>query len=322
MPPSNLPTRQPRWFTPDSLDVVYQYGQRAVYKAYNHANDTTYILKRTPNLDGIVNTEAATHRFLVESTAVPVPIVYGEWLSPNRERHYLLEERISGQSLTDCWSQLSGADRLSIAEQVASHMTALSRYTSSRMQTINGHRLPNNNFVPSPTPRHDFLPRCSTGSEIFSTLFRPALERAGVASHLIRKARDTMPPCSDQLVFTHCDLFTGNVMVDPRRARVTAIIDWESAGFWPGWFQYARITHGCNGDDGDWKRLLSRVMRDQIPHGEHGRVWWNAMDRLLERPRGAASRAARVWLGLLDLYVSGEVGVESLRGYRDLEESY
>ncbi len=319
MPPSNLSTRQPSWFAPSSLEVIYNYGQRAVYKAYNPSNDTTFILKRTPNLDGIVNTEAATHHFLVDSTAVPVPAIFGEWLSPDRERHYLLEERISGQNLRDCWSQLSVSARLSIAEQVASYMTELSNYTSNRMQTINGHRLPNNNFIPSPTPRSDFLPRCSSRTEIFDDLFRPALERAGVSSRVIRMARTTMPPCTDQFVFSHCDLFTGNIMVDPRRARVTAIIDWESGGFWPAWFQYARITHGCDDGDGEWKRLLSRVMRDSIPHGEHGRVWWHAMQRLLTPPQGAVSRAARVWLGLLELYVSGEVGKESLRTYRDLE---
>ncbi len=316
---SNLPIGQPSWFTPGELKVIYQYGQRVVYKAYNPENDTTYILKRTPHISGVVNTEAATHRFLVDSTSVPVPIVYAEWLDPNRERHYLLQSYISGQSLHDCWSQLSGSARLSIAEQVASYMARLSRHTGSRLQTIDGQRLPNNNFVPSHSPRHAFLPRYSTRSQIFDELFQPALERAGVSSRVIRKARATMPPCTDQLVYTHCDLYTGNIMVDPDQARVTAIIDWESAGFWPEWFQYARITYGVNKHDGEWKRLLSRVIRDTIPHGEHGRVWWHAMGRLLGTPEGAESRSARLWLGLLELYLSGEVSKESLRTYRDLE---
>ncbi|KAK3897469.1 kinase-like domain-containing protein [Staphylotrichum tortipilum] len=307
-----LATRPPVWLDLRDSTVIYEVGDRQVSRVGTH-----YILKRTRNTGPSI--EAATHRFIAANTDVPVPRIHAEWLSRDRQYHFLLQQRMPGEALRDCWSRLSHAARISIADQVADHMYTLSQFRSSKMQTVRPNPAPliNNRFVPTQVPyeRHLTDRHPHSTSSIFHVEFGPALKAAGVDPSLIRLARRTMPPCRDQLALTHCDLFTGNIMVDAARARVTAIIDWETAGYWPLWFQHARATHGCDEEDCEWKWMLSRAHRRDIPHADHGRVWWDAVRALLREPE---STEGRDWLRLVRMYMKGEVGVEALRAYREL----
>ncbi|KAK4246730.1 kinase-like domain-containing protein [Corynascus novoguineensis] len=314
-----IPTRPPAGFSFDRAEVIYQHADRVVWKIGHK-----YILKRT----GFVNdAEAATHRFVWENTHIPLPKLYGEWVLPvsgrrgsqGRYRYYLLEERIPGQTLKDCWGQLSARNRVAIAEQVAGLMEELARFRGRRMETVSGARLPNNCFNPAPdNPRGWLTGRWATDDDVFNGVFLPALLRRGLSDTVIRLCRCTMPPCEGELAFTHGDLYVGNVLVDPVTARVTGLIDWEMAGFWPEWFQYARITHGCSRDDDEWKAILSRASRRRIRRADHGRVWHDAVTTLLYEPGSAQARA---WLRLLLQYQRGQVDRDALRGYRGINES-
>jgi aminoglycoside phosphotransferase len=311
--PNTVPSRPPSWFSLRDGIIIYQHGSRIVWKIRNDL-----ILKRVladPHLS-----EAATHDFLRSETSLPVPRVYAEWLSLDQRYHYLLESQIPGVSLLSCWTRLSTATKLQLARTVTAYMTQLTRFRSPRMQSVSGTRLPNNLFAPddptNTTRRREHLRgRWASDTALFEAEFLPPLTAAGVPRSLVRSLRRTMPPCVSQLMFTHCDLYLGNVMVDPARGTVTAVIDWESAGFWPAWFQYARVTHGCNDEDTQWKYMLGRLMRDAIPYAEQGRVWWDAVHTLVVRPDSAA---AREWVGLLVRYAKGEERIEALRAYQGL----
>ncbi|KAK4040035.1 hypothetical protein C8A01DRAFT_16083 [Parachaetomium inaequale] len=313
MPP--LPNWPPLGFTLEDAEIIYQYADRIVWKLGNGR-----ILKRTQHLH--TNSEAATHRFIADRTTIPVPCVYAEWLSADRRFHYLLEARAPGTTLGACWGQLTMDGKLDVAVQIATWMEYLmNNFRGDRMQTVSGARLPNNCFVPRVAdPRGCLSGRWATNDDIFYREFEPALQRQGVDPDVIGLLRRVMPPCEGELALTHCDLYLGNIMVEPRaggnRAVVTAIIDWESAGYWPAWFQYARITHGCSRDDTEWKWILSQETRGRIKHADHGRVWWDTVHLLLHRPR---SLQARAWLRLLARYVRREVGREALREYEELD---
>ncbi|KAG6009850.1 hypothetical protein E4U43_008663 [Claviceps pusilla] len=47
------------------------------------------------------------------------------------------------------------------------------------------------------------------------------------------------PETKGEFVFCHNDLGQQNVLVDPKTLKITAIIDWEFAGFYPPWFEGA-----------------------------------------------------------------------------------
>ncbi|KAK4099525.1 hypothetical protein N658DRAFT_508569 [Parathielavia hyrcaniae] len=308
---SGLPTRGPPGIdlSDRNRQTIYRHADRVVEKV-----GSRYILKTTSNT--VNNSEAATHNFITRNTTVPVPKVYGEWLSSLRRKHNILEGRIWGFTLADCWKDLPLHARLNVAQEVAGHMRELARFTHTRMESVSGKRLPNNCFNPRPRdPRGYLSGRWSDDDDIFNNEFYIPLRRAGVSRATVAKIRRTMPPCRGELVLTHCDLFVGNVMVDPARGVVTGIIDWESGGYWPGWFQYARITQGCSDDDGEWKFLLSRMCRDDIRHAEHGRVWWHMVQTFLYEPDSAE---AMVWLGLLLGHIDGRVSRATLHRYQNI----
>lgn len=306
-----LSTHPPSWFEDlRKAKIIYQCGNRIVWVMEN-----VYILKRTQYT---INSEAATHRFITANTPIPCPRVFGEWLSRDRSQHFLLEERAGGVTLGQCWPQLSSEDKIYLAQQVADYMSKLARrFRGRRIESVSGQALPINCFVPDNSGSRGFLHgRWRTDDDIFDNEFLPALERTGLPSPIIKAVRATMPPCQGQLALTHCDLYVGNIMVDPDRAVVTAIIDWESAGYWPEWFQYARITHGCNPDDAQWKYVLSRVCRPLIPHADHGRVWLDMVHLFLSYP---ASLQARAWLRLLGSYLKGDISSGDMQDYRKLD---
>ncbi|KAK3297309.1 kinase-like domain-containing protein [Chaetomium fimeti] len=306
-----IPTTHPAWF--DSLreaKMIYQCGDRVVWVV-----DDQFILKR---MRYTINSEAPTHEFVNSKTDIPVPHVFAEWLSADTRTHYLLEGRIPGQTLGDCWGQLTNETRIRLAQQVALYMAQLARaFRGKRMQSVARQPLPINCFVPgADEPRGPLKGRWATDEDIFNNEFLPGLKSKGLPDALIRLVGATMPPCRGQLAFTHCDLYVGNIMVDPAHGVVTAIIDWESAGYWPEWFQYARITHGCSPADGQWKYILGRVSRGLIPHADHGRVWLDMVGLFMHRPD---SLQARAWLRLLIKYLKGEASSREMREYESID---
>ncbi|TVY90888.1 hypothetical protein LAWI1_G005203 [Lachnellula willkommii] len=58
--------------------------------------------------------------------------------------------------------------------------------------------------------------------------------------------RSLLPPASSTVVFTHGDVRTANIMVDVDETgiyHVTGIIDWETSGFYPEYFESSKILY-------------------------------------------------------------------------------
>jgi hypothetical protein len=63
-----------------------------------------------------------------------------------------------------------------------------------------------------------------------------------------------MLPRSSRSVFTHADIAPRNIMVDEHR-QITGIIDWEAAGWYPHYWEYANIMRpACR--CGDWQEWM------------------------------------------------------------------
>ncbi len=66
-----------------------------------------------------------------------------------------------------------------------------------------------------------------------------------------------MLPRSSSSVFTHADIAPRNIMVD-EQYRITGIIDWEAAGWYPDYWGYANIMRpACR--RGDWQEYMDRA---------------------------------------------------------------
>lgn len=66
----------------------------------------------------------------------------------------------------------------------------------------------------------------------------------------------SMLPRSSQSVFTHCDMAPQNVMVDGN-GQITGIIDWERAGWYPDYWEYANIMKPRREED--WQQWMDRT---------------------------------------------------------------
>jgi aminoglycoside phosphotransferase (APT) family kinase protein len=75
----------------------------------------------------------------------------------------------------------------------------------------------------------------------------------------------TGPDSNVPAVFTYGDVVPGNIMVDrdpmhPGEYVVTGIIDWETAGFYPPWFESSKVLYtfrGLGNDDlKDWWKYI------------------------------------------------------------------
>ncbi|KAG6214993.1 hypothetical protein E4U50_008035 [Claviceps purpurea] len=62
------------------------------------------------------------------------------------------------------------------------------------------------------------------------------------------------------VVFTHGDLQQKNIMLKPDGQPV--LIDWETAGWYPAYWEYASATVGCRKFDNDWHEYIPRIMEE------------------------------------------------------------
>lgn len=59
-----------------------------------------------------------------------------------------------------------------------------------------------------------------------------------------RKYENELPsmlPRSDTSVFSHADIAPYNIMVDEKSMKITGIIDWERAGWYPDYWEYSNV---------------------------------------------------------------------------------
>jgi len=64
-------------------------------------------------------------------------------------------------------------------------------------------------------------------------------------------------PRSDVSVFTHGDIAPRNIMVD-ETYRIAGILDWEAAGWYPDYWEYANIMRPAHGYE-DWQAWMDRT---------------------------------------------------------------
>jgi aminoglycoside phosphotransferase len=62
-----------------------------------------------------------------------------------------------------------------------------------------------------------------------------------------------------EIVFAHADLCGDHILVEPTTGKITGIIDWEMAGWWPAYWEYTKSLFG-NRYKPWWKKLVSEVL--------------------------------------------------------------
>lgn len=199
--------------------------------------------------------EADTLKFVKEKFPdIPVPSVLYSWVDTAWSRSFCLMTRCAGRTLQESWLTLDKSTHKKIAEEIATICLRLAGLESL-----------------------DFRSPTSCG------VFEPLLDKSpGEAINVVGPFSATefdryisgtvtypefMKMQNKKFVFYHPDLNPRNILVSGR-GRVTGVIDWDGAGFYPRYYVAAKTAgHGFmldsdtgRGDVHAWQRVFAREL--------------------------------------------------------------
>lgn len=201
--------------------------------------------------------------FIRERTSVPVPKIYCAFTYRNKT--YIAMERIKGTMIADGWLQRSEESRSRILNQLKTMIEEIRSIRSPHGSSVasvdggslNDPRLPGiGTIYPIPTARrfgpfedinafHRWLRRPHKGAD---DAFPDEV------NEMIKAHEETD---WGQPFFTHGDLSSFNIIV--KDDKITGIIDWETAGWYPHYWEYTRASR-VSPQNAWWVDYLDRFL--------------------------------------------------------------
>ena len=172
-----------------------------------------------------VKNEAAAMMYVKEHTNIPVPTIHCAF--EDNRRFYIIEDLMPGVSI----NRLSEPQKAIVMEELEGHIAELHSIASTVMGGFRGVAcLPYR--VSQAMPKNELV-----------------------------EFKDEVP---QELVLCHNDLSQYDVLVDEETLKITGIIDWEYAGFYPKEFEGAFYKRpgpfvALKGEEDDVPKLLSIV---------------------------------------------------------------
>ncbi|EEH17957.2 hypothetical protein PABG_00520 [Paracoccidioides brasiliensis Pb03] len=209
----------------DGGEVIHSLGNRTVIR---YGEDK--VVK-----SGSINiNEADTLRFVAENTTIPVPRVHA--VRQDGYRKAIVMDYMPGTPLEEAWETLTHDQRISATRQIGSYISQLRRLKGSFIGGLNR--------CQATVGRYD---RVSCGPFDNEKDFNEFL-----LSRIIKQAPSTLrhyaKAClkeNHDIIFSHGDLAPRNILVD-QHGNITAIIDWEDAGWYPEYWEHYRALRQLN----------------------------------------------------------------------------
>ncbi|MBE3045528.1 phosphotransferase, partial [Candidatus Bathyarchaeota archaeon] len=195
---------------------------------------------------------------------IPVPKVLAMWEDETGD-NVIIMEKIVGTTLMDSWHRMGRHQKRDVLEQICDHFTQMRNLTwpgyfggvmDQRCLDV---------FVASCTYEGIWMDpgRMTTEDHWITGLFNSGstLMQKEVPLDLQEALREEAAK-ENPGVFTHGDFHPGNVMVDDHGK--VFLIDWERAGWAPGYWERALIMIGPAGIDNwaDFTDEVSEILRD------------------------------------------------------------
>lgn len=190
------------------------------------------LLKYGPQ--GNIKLEAENMRYVAESTTIPLPRVH-EIQTHDSGVMSILMDYIEGQTLQDAWSGMTSSQKISVAQELHEYILQL-----RALKPEQDGQLTSEDICVQHSARFD--------EYLFS---RTAISTSGFGWDFVSSK------WSEGVVFAHGDLAPRNILVDDL-GHVTAILDWEFAGWHPEWWDTVRAYTFCDDVPG-WTAYLSAV---------------------------------------------------------------
>ncbi|GJN80292.1 phosphotransferase enzyme family domain-containing protein [Purpureocillium lilacinum] len=204
--------------------------------------------------------EVEAMEFVASRTSIPIPQIIethldAEPTSAGRSPlGWILMKRMPGQNLGEAWSTMTETARERTESQLKSYIHQLRQLPSPRPGYI---------CSCSGGPAYDHritnMSTCgpfATIGEFHDSLVAPIKDSP--RPEWAEKYRKLLPD-THSVVFAHADLSWENILVDAESGDVTAVLDWEMAGFWPEWWEYRKALYGSRSQRW-WRDVLSKIM--------------------------------------------------------------
>ncbi|KAI9702239.1 MAG: hypothetical protein M1820_006171 [Bogoriella megaspora] len=201
-----------------------------------------WMLRDEPNDCTLANDCEALEFLHLQNTTIPIPKIHR--LSSQTDKFQLtLMKRAPGDTLYNVWHTYTKEERRSIARQLGGYIRQWRQLTAPRAQKVTGERL-HDILIGWCSGRLPSCKRIGYTTEEWLEELSPEL-RKGLAmenemlaqepeklDQALQELKDNFPR-GEPYVFTHGDLNLSNIIVS--EGKITGIIDWERAGFYPWW---------------------------------------------------------------------------------------
>ncbi|KAI0894345.1 kinase-like protein [Annulohypoxylon nitens] len=204
----------------------------------------------------VTRNEAKALKLVKEHTDVPVPELYAfvDFLHNEQEHGAMLMESVEGTTLNQVWDTFDDNVKSQICREIWDYVSKLRE-------------------IPRPEELSHIYQCGADGSPSSDVLLRdlhsppaPILDDNALRDRIYerylhfngRLYEGTLPdmlPRSSVSVFTHGDLTPRNIIV--QGTRIAGIIDWETAGWFPDYWEYANMMKPSR--DRDWMAWMDRT---------------------------------------------------------------
>lgn len=206
-----------------------------------------------------VEAEASTISMVRETFRnIPVPLVIFSWFDDRLARTYTITRRLSGSTLAEVWADMTYDQRLSVAEEIASYCAKMATITNDHFQSASGYGVVEEQFmITKNADEQPYLPRS----------FDPCTATE-LAAELGKLSTEPLPNIDALFVFYHANLRPSNIIVSNDDKKVTGILGWEAAAFYPRFWVATKPVDavefllGRNDDrEGLWGQMLSQALQ-------------------------------------------------------------
>lgn len=175
--------------------------------------------------------EAETLRLVEQYTSVPAPL----WVDDYQGTHpVLIMTALPGQTLEAVFHRLSYSEREQLSKDLKIVLSQLRCIPNQTLYVFG-------NSHGGPLTDHRF-PSGTCGPFHLISEFNAFL----VHSYVREETKDKIAAVHTsqyRSVFTHADLHPSNILID--RGRLSGIVDWESAGFYPEYWEVTKLMYGA-----------------------------------------------------------------------------
>ncbi|KAI1170281.1 kinase-like domain-containing protein [Nemania sp. FL0916] len=197
--------------------------------------DQTLLVKYGKTVDLV---EGDNMLMMRQKTSIPVPAVYALYQHQPSGDNVIIMEYIPGRGLNSCYSELDSEQKASIGAQLRSQLTEMRSVPS-----------PDFYGLPADPPRpylvHPWIFRTQVGpfgsaTEFLNEYFKAQF--SGSETSVFLEIQDMkaqfleLSKNHSASVLTHADLQAHNIILRPDGS--ICIIDWESAGYYPQYFEF------------------------------------------------------------------------------------